>query len=77
MPFPKETEGSKQWGGVWGGRAAPGQGNGRLPACSGVASHVAQASERPEDRVSVTEVVETELDSRVVAVMNHSNLRGD
>lgn len=47
------------------------------PACSGVASHISQPSERPEHGVSVREVIETELDSRIVAVMNHCNLRGD
>lgn len=47
------------------------------PACSGVASYISQSSERPEHGVSVHEVIETEFDSRIVAVMNHGNLRGD
>lgn len=48
-----------------------------LLACSGVASYVSQPSERPENRVPVLEVIETEFDSWIVAVMHHCNLRGD
>lgn len=46
-------------------------------ACSGVAAYVSQPSERPENRVSVLEVIEMEFDSRIVAVVNHCDLKGD
>lgn len=39
--------------------------------CPGVASHVAQRPQRSQHRVPVLEVIQTELNSRLVAVMNH------
>lgn len=47
----------------------------RLLTCARVSSHVAQRAQRSEHRVPVTEVVEAELDPRLVAVMDHGQLR--
>lgn len=47
----------------------------RTLTCARVSSHVAQRAQRSEHRVPVIEVVQAELDARLVAVMDHGQLR--
>lgn len=47
----------------------------RTLTCARVSSHVPQRAQRSEHRVPVTEVIEAELDPRLVAVMDHGQLR--
>lgn len=47
----------------------------RTLTCARVSSHVPQGAQRSEHRVPVTEVIQAELDPRLVAVMDHGQLR--